>query len=152
MKSSYKYLLCFIVLVIACFLMLSLWPKPAISISTSDIPIVATSTGPVLSLPQELWVDTLEYCESRGIVTAVNKMDLDGTPSYYSFQFKPSTFKYLGIYYGVLSTSTPSDLMTLLKSRDLQREIVFYMVLDRSTNWHQQFPDCVNKFGRPPFN
>ena len=41
---------------------------------------------------QEAWLQKLIHCESRGVPTAINPVDLDGTPSYGLLQFKPSTF------------------------------------------------------------
>ena len=78
-------------------------------------------------------------------------MDKDGTPSYYSFQFKPGTFRGYGEQYGVIKKGlTQAELMELLKSYELQKEIVGYMILDPGINWLQQFPDCVRKNGLPP--
>lgn len=108
--------------------------------------------GPVLDHQQETWVAALEWCESRGVSTAVNPKDRDGTPSYYSFQFKPGTFQSFGIHYGVIPKGTTAvQTLELMKSYDLQKQIVGYMVLDKKTNWYQQFPDCVKrKIGLPP--
>jgi hypothetical protein len=110
------------------------------------IPIV-----PKLTHEQEVWLYALEWCESRGVKTAVNPEDRDGTPSYYSFQFKPATFLNYGIKYGVIAaTTSPAELSEMLKSYEAQREIVTHMISDKSVNWHQQFPDCVRKNGLPP--
>lgn len=106
---------------------------------------------PMLSHPQELWLASLEYCESRGNKNAINKVDLDGTPSYYSFQFKPGTFKSYGEKYGVIGKGkTPDEIMELMKSYDLQKGIVTFMIHDSTVVWKKQFPDCVRKFGLPP--
>lgn len=106
---------------------------------------------PMLTHEQEVWLYTLEWCESRGIKTAVNPEDRDGTPSYYSFQFKPATFLNYGIKYGIIpATTSPAELKEKLKSYDDQRAIVTQMILDKSVDWYQQFPDCVRKNGVPP--
>jgi len=109
---------------------------------------------PVLTHQQEVYLYALEWCESRGVKTAVNPKDRDGTPSYYSFQFKPDTFKWLAIKYGVLEKTeldTLEKLNNQMADYDNQRLIVKYMILDKSTKWESQFPDCVKrKIGRPP--
>lgn len=106
---------------------------------------------PMLTHEQEVWLYALEWCESRGVKTAINPEDKDGTPSYYSFQFKPATFLNYGLKYGVIpATTSPAELSELLKSYDHQREIVSNMIHDKSVNWHQQFPACVRKNGLPP--
>lgn len=97
---------------------------------------------PELSHPQELWLAALEYCESRGIPSAINPNDLDGTPSYGAFQFKPDTFDAFTDEYNL----PERDLM----DADAQRAIVRKMIRDKSVKWEQQFPGCVKKIGRPP--
>lgn len=128
--------------------------SPATTTLAAPLPVAATSTGPVLSLPQDLWISALEYCESKGDPTAINITDVDGTSSYYSFQFKPDTFIQFGVQYGVLKPKRPrAEYMELMKDRLIQREIVSYMVLDKKHGlsfWQRQFPGCVKKFGRPP--
>ena len=109
-----------------------------------------STTPETLTHAQEVWIYALEWCESNGLPTAINELDLDGTPSYYSFQFKPGTFKSFGKIYLGLEIKTESELMELLKSYDLQRAIVERMVLDPTTQWERQFPGCVRKLGRPP--
>ena len=106
---------------------------------------------PKLTHEQEVWLYALEWCESRGVKTAINPQDNDGTPSYYSFQFKPDTFTNYGIKYGLIeSTTSPETLRERLKSYKDQRDIVTHMIHDKSVNWHQQFPDCVRRNGLPP--
>ena len=109
-------------------------------------------TKPTLTHQQDIWRSALEWCESRGVKTAINPKDKDGTASYYSWQFKPSTFKAFGIKYGVLpKETTNAQIPELIKDYQLQKDIVENMILDKSTKWEQQFPDCVkNKIGRPP--
>lgn len=95
---------------------------------------------------QATWLSALEWCESRGVETAINKKDRDGTPSYGALQFKPSTYAYFAKVYGLASTT---DYM----SAEGQREIVARMIADPSVKWTQQFPDCVKHFvGFPPTN
>lgn len=107
--------------------------------------ILATSTvqKPTLSHQQQVWLGALEWCESRGKHDAINPEDRDGTPSYGSFQFKPSTLDYYAKKYGI-ATTTVMDYK-------VQRAVIEAMVLDgKNINWSQQFPDCVKKNGKPP--
>lgn len=104
-----------------------------------------------LTHEQEVWLHALEWCESRGIQTAINPKDLDGTPSYYSFQFKPSTFKMYGVKYGVFSRLITDEKITeKLSDYKLQKKIVSLMIGDEKVNWRREFPDCVRKLGFPP--
>lgn len=105
----------------------------------------------ILTHRQEVWLYSLEWCECQAIHTAINEKDLDGTPSYYAFQFKPSTFKSLGEKYGLIKKGlSDAEIMELMKSYELQREIVKNMMFDTSTKWDKQFPGCVKKLGWPP--
>lgn len=108
---------------------------------------------------QEVWINTLEWCESRGKPSAINKIDRDGTPSYGSFQFKPSTFFYYGEKYGVvkwMSTGESDEqdqkeMMAMVMDYEYQKAIVQEMVMhSKEIKWSQQFPDCVKKNGVPP--
>ena len=105
-------------------------------------------TVPMLTRQQETWVSALRWCESRGVDTAVNKRDRDGTPSYGAFQFKPSTYAYFARKYGMASTT---DYM----NAEAQKEIVGRMLLDKDISDRQlrtqQFPDCIQRvIGLPP--
>ena len=107
---------------------------------------------PLITHAQDVWINALEWCESRGKPSAINPKDKDNTPSYYSFQFKPGTFKDLGEKYGVIEKDlSEKELSELIKEQPLQREIVENMINDKSIVWAKQFPDCVkNKIGQPP--
>lgn len=102
--------------------------------------------------PQLVWTYALEWCESRGVSTAVNPKDKDGTPSYYNFQWKPETFKGYAVRYGLLPASLElADYQNWMSDYELQREIVHRMLNDKAVTWPQEFPDCVlRKVGRPP--
>lgn len=105
----------------------------------------------VLTHQQEVWLGALEWCESRGENSAINPKDKDGTPSYYNFQFKPSTLRYFGEKYGLIDKDVSQEtLMELLKRYDIQRGILERMLSDETVNWRQQFPDCVSRLGLPP--
>lgn len=123
------------------------WATHAESITYTG-PAAATSTPAVIvpapTARQEVWISALEWCESRGVVTAINPKDRDNTPSYGAFQFKPGTYAAYAKAIGLASTT---DYMNPVG----QHKIVEAMVLSKSTNWLQQFPDCVaNHIGFPP--
>jgi hypothetical protein len=103
-----------------------------------------------LTHQQRVWINALEWCESKGDHGAINPNDVDNTPSYYSFQFKPSTFKYYGEKYSVIESGlSQSSINQKIKSHELQREIVANMLNDRTVNMRQQFPACVRSLGLP---
>lgn len=100
---------------------------------------------------QEVWISSLEWCESRGKNSALNKKDLDGTPSYSNFQWKPSTLLNFGKKYDFITTDkTIKDVPELLKDYELQRSIVRKMINDPQVKLKGQFPGCVKKLGLPP--
>lgn len=100
---------------------------------------------------QETWISALEYCESRGKNSALNPEDLDGTPSYSNFQWKPTTFLGYGKQYGLIATSTKlTEVPELLKDYELQRDIVRHMVKDEKVVLSGQFPGCTRMLGLPP--
>jgi hypothetical protein len=103
-----------------------------------------------LNHQQQVWINALEWCESKGNKGAINPNDVDNTPSYYSFQFKPSTFKYYGEKYGVIESDLSSSVIgELIKDHFLQREIVAGMLNDKSVVMRKQFPMCVKSLGLP---
>lgn len=117
----------------------SIWP-----------PHKAHTTQPIddLRARQEIWLDALEWCESRGVETAVNPRDRDGTPSYGALQFKPSTYAYFAKRYGLASTTDYTNAAQ-------QREIVRRMIADPGMSDKElrarQFPDCIQRVvGLPP--
>jgi len=124
------------------------------SYTSADESSKTKSIEPVLSHQQEVYLHALEWCESRGIQTAVNPKDRDGTPSYYSFQFKPDTFKWLVVKYEILNKEDVNTLEKVKKNManyELQKLIVKHMLFDSTIKWENKFPDCVNKkIGRPP--
>lgn len=100
----------------------------------------------------ENWLLALEWCESNGDNTAINAIDLDGTASYYAYQFKPATFRNYAEKYGVIERGlSHRDLMDQLKDFEQTRATVRGMMADPSVRWETQFPACVTKYiGRPP--
>lgn len=108
-----------------------------------------------LTHQQRIWLGALEWCESRGNVQAINKVDKDGTPSYYSHQFKPGTFRFYGEKYGLVPKGkTDADIMELMKNYELTVKIMEQMILDQSISAHEWryslFPGCTAKLGTPP--
>ncbi len=141
--SFIGYLAAWILIILVMFhLIRAQDPVPAQSIATSTVASAPIKKQSKLTHAQLVWTYVLEWCESRGDVHAINKQDRDGTPSYYSFQFKPDTFDSFSDIYGVSGS---------IDEYDAQRAIVEAMVLHAgSIDWEQQFPECVRKFGRPP--
>lgn len=92
--------------------------------------------------PTDTWLKKLAKCESGGNWKALNPIDRDGTPSKGKFQFKDNTFNFFSKAYGIATTS--------IWNGDEQEKIVRKMILDKSVNFKQQFPDCVRKIGLPP--
>lgn len=127
---------------------LGIWAMTWTNTSTYTFP----EKQPELSHQQTVWMYALEWCESRGIQDAVNPKDRDGTPSYYSWQFKPSTFVFYGEKYGVIDTRGFEEIIPeMLKNYDLQKSVLTAMILDREhVPWASEFPACVKRLGFPP--
>ena len=126
---------------------------PSSAQSTKQISPNALAVGPSFAAPpkptlthaQTVWKSALEWCESNGKKDAVNPVDRDGTPSYYSFQFKPSTFAAYAAKYGIEGD---------ISDYEAQSAIVTGMILDESLGYddwrYREFPGCVAKLGAPP--
>lgn len=100
---------------------------------------------------QDTWERALEWCESRGLLEAVNPEDLDGTPSYYSWQWKPETFLGYAIKYGLVDKQTTlSEAKEMMRDYSLQKRTLDGMIPDKDVVWRHEFPDCVKKLGGPP--
>lgn len=113
------------------------------AISTNESTL-ETQEIPKLSHRQEVWKNALEWCESSGDVDAINEKDLDGTPSYGAYQFKPSTLDYFAEKYGIATSTTVMDY-------EVQNAVITQMILHRNEiKWSQQFPSCVKRLGSPP--
>ena len=104
-----------------------------------------------LTHAEETWISALEWCESRGDNQAINPADLDGTPSYYAFQWKPATFFSFAIAYGVIPEgTTAAEARELMKDYRLQLEVIRHMISDDTVKLSGQFPACFRKLGPPP--
>lgn len=127
-------------------------PEKPLDVPRETPKVIPAPKAVALTEAQEAWIDRLQRCESGTDPTQVNEVDRDGTPSYYAFQFKPSTFRGLGVAYKVIPRGmTDKELMEAIKRTDIQRAIVAHMIGDKSVRWGYQFPDCVRKhIGMPP--
>jgi hypothetical protein len=111
-----------------------------------------------LTHKQEVWISALEWCESRGNQKAINAKDRDGTPSYYSFQFKPGTFlSYAKAYHLIPANTKLANIQPLMQNYTIEHSVLERMVLDKSislSTWrYSLFPDCIqNKIGNPPLS
>ncbi len=105
-----------------------------------------------LSHRKETWISALEWCESSAQMDVINPKDKDGTPSYYSFQFKPDTFKMYGERYGLIKKNlSHEEIMEKMKDYNLSKNTMRKMVEDPRVKWEKEFPDCIlRKIGRPP--
>lgn len=149
MKNNAKLLIYSALLAAAVTIAIDLaWPHVAHATPTQTPTVVVDP----LTHQQRVWEYALEWCESRGVQTAVNPKDRDNTPSYYSWQFKPSTFRYFAFKYGVLATTTSAaDLKIAIADYSTEQKVVDQMILHRTEiKWSQQFPDCVKRLGPPP--
>lgn len=99
----------------------------------------------------ETWLSALEWCESQGKGDAINPNDLDGTPSYFWYQFKPGTFLGYGVQYGLLAYTTPLEgiIDREMQDYELTRDIVRHMAQDHAVDLWGQFPGCMAKIGAP---
>jgi hypothetical protein len=128
----------------------------------SKVTVVEPVTAQAIEIPkryvpthaQNVWLHALEWCESRGKISAINPSDADGTPSYSSFQWKPSTFKYYAVKYNLLKgedVDTEEELMAQMSVYENQKAIVTEMLNDPKVRWNNEFPDCtMRKVGLPP--
>lgn len=103
---------------------------------------IKKAPAPMQIPDRETWLQLLEICESGGNPEALNPVDRDGTASHGLLQFKDSTFEMYRLRYGLGDVE--------LYDPEAQRTIVRYMMDDPRVNWEREFPDCVNKLGRPP--
>lgn len=147
METKLKILIGLIVIGLAS----SLWLGMAASVSQVTY-VTCETPKELVTHAQKVWISALEWCESKGRPEAVNKKDRDGTPSYYSFQFKPDTFRYYGEKYGTQEPGlSDKEIQENMQSQEAQQLIVEHMVADqKNIKWEQQFPMCVKKIGRPP--
>jgi hypothetical protein len=78
-----------------------------------------------LTHEQRVWLGALEWCESKGKGDALNKVDKDGTASYWWYQFKPGSFRAYGVKYGLIEQGkTDAEIMVLMKSYELTNSIM----------------------------
>lgn len=146
MITNKRLILLIIVLALIAITVEILWEKKTVA-DVVELKIEETD----LQHRRETWLSALEWCESHGVKTAINKMDKDGTPSFFSFQFKPSTFKYYSVKYKLLSPDLEyEDYFNWMSDYDMTREVVRRMIDDPKVQWNMEFPDCVKRLGYPP--
>ena len=140
-------------LIVTAFIALYLALDISVSmVANKEAQKVVTPPTATLTHAQEVYIKALEWCESRGVMTAINPNDRDNTPSYYSWQWKPDTFKYFGIKYGIISQNIlDKDVRIKMADYETEKLVIEAMVEHRSEiKWSQQFPDCTKKLGNPP--
>lgn len=121
------------------------YTAPIVEVAHAEVDTAAK----ILDHRQEVWLSALEWCESSGKNDAINAEDLDGTPSYGAYQFKPGTFSGYVNKYGIEVEREKGDLYTFM-NYSTQRKIVKRMMSDPEVRWEHEFPWCVKKLGRPP--
>lgn len=149
-----KLTICLLIVLAATLLLMMPREVQSVPEATTPEPEVVL---PVLSHAQEVWMHALEWCESSGNPNAVNAVDLDGTPSYGAFQFKPSTLEAYAKRYDIewpmleRPGGEPVPMASIVMSRDFQIEVITEMVLHADEiPWHREFPWCIKKIGLPP--
>lgn len=91
----------------------------------------------------------LAFCESGFNEKALNPNDLDNTPSYGLFQFKPSTLYFYALKYQVLSDIEQAEIQNVIYDGSIQLKTVAKMIENRGHKesfWLQQFPGCYKKY------
>jgi hypothetical protein len=106
--------------------------------------------GSLYSDPVPDLIDQLLMCESSGNQNAINPRDLDGTPSYGLFQFKPSTWKLYVKKYDLFEWERfdEVDWHNTMMNGELQRIVVELMFRDPQVRLRtREFPGCSKKLG-----
>lgn len=151
MKTQIKFLIFLAVTGLAVLLL----TRHAESETAEEPPSPVKAWVDPLSHAQRVWLGALEWCESKGNGEAINKVDRDGTPSYYWYQFKPGTFRGFAEKYGLIEKGkTDAEIAVLMKSYELTNAMMEQMILDptiTAKTWrYQLFPGCTEKLGTPP--
>ena len=88
----------------------------------------------------------LRQCESGGNDEAINPEDLDGTPSFSRYQFKPSTLYEWGMRYKILPIDLEkAEIMNIIMDGELQEKVLVEAIREygkSSKFWLSQFPGC----------
>ena len=94
-------------------------------------------------------IESLAVCESGGNNIAVNPNDLDNTPSYSTFQWKPSTWSLYVKRYKLWNSEEwdEADLVNAMWDTQYQKEIVKKMFTDPRVDLRREFPGCSKKLG-----
>lgn len=101
---------------------------------------------PLITHKQEVWLHTLEFCESRGR-EQVKIMDSNNRYSYGVLMFQMETFIREGKKYGILDENlTTKEAEKLIFSKDLQESIAHNMLLNGGErNWYNCWKIKLNK-------
>ena len=106
------------------------------------------SPGSVLSVADPIIskiLNRLRSCESGGKDEAINENDLDNTPSYGRYQFKPGTMYEWGTKMGILTNIESPEIMNVIMDGELQEMILVKKLEESWRNesfWMHQFPAC----------
>ncbi len=97
----------------------------------------------------DVLIDKLAQCESRGNNMAVNPNDLDNTPSYSTFQWKPSTWALYVKRYKLWNSKDwdEADLSNAMWDTQYQTAIVKKMFTDPLVDLRHEFPSCSKLLG-----
>lgn len=118
---------------------------PSTTTYTAEAAIAAKK--PTLTHAQDLWLASLEWCESRGNPN-VKVLDSNDKYSYGAFQFQMQTFLWQGKKHGLVATSTTEKQgKTLIYDYGLQRQLVAIMV---SNGLEYHWKNCTRKIGPYP--
>lgn len=94
-----------------------------------------------------LIVEKMAICESSNNPSAINPNDLDNTPSYGRFQFKPTTLLHFVNKYKLADT-TGWDIIDATNwcfDGQFTEKIFRKMLDDKSVNFSTEFPACFKK-------
>ena len=136
-----------IILAILCALLLASRRTPEVSENPIQVSFAAKNEA------LEAWRLNMRVCESSDNPLAVNKKDLDGTPSFGLWQMKPSTFRGWVEQYEPFSTEgwDAADWQNALMDRWFQERVMDKVIADAGNiRWDRQFPACVERYGEPP--
>ncbi len=128
--------------------------------STSGLGLAFPEAGSLKELRAQIghltllngWVKAMARCESWGNPLAVNEKDLDGTPSYGLYQFKPGTFRHYVRKYGLFDWEkwTAKDWKSAIWNGEYQETVFRKMIIDSEVDLRREFPGCTRKLGLPP--
>lgn len=126
----------------------------SISIIQTKKPVLEPFGGQKWGIPENLSIRTgvvltdLIWCESRANGGAVNKIDLDGTPSYGLLQFKPLTLWDWATKHKILDIEK-AEIMNVIFDGQVQIDAFLAEYEENGQKeawWKQNFPGCFAKY------